>query len=125
MYHLTFLNFRKKEFLVQCCATFSEVPTRCVCPSSDAFSWRNIQTFKQVLIGQLRNAIIFSRIVVFRGSYFIKAIENFFPVFTEPRINTLGVGRIFVSGLHDCLEVSQPLSCLCQAMQTQKTFSVA
>ena len=30
----------------------------------------------------------------------------------------------FVSGLHDCLEFSQPLSCLYQAMQTRKTFSV-
>ena len=29
MYHLTFLSFRKKEFLVVlCCATSSEVPTR-------------------------------------------------------------------------------------------------
>ena len=31
----------------------------------------------------------------------------------------------FVSGLHNCLEFSQPLSCLYQAMQTQKTFSIA
>ena len=30
-----------------------------------------------------------------------------------------------VSGLHNCLEFSQPLSCLYQAMQTRKTFSVA
>ena len=33
-------------------------------------------------------------VVVFRGSYFIKAIENFFPVFAKPDINTRGVGRI-------------------------------
>ena len=31
----------------------------------------------------------------------------------------------FVSGLHNCLEFSQPLSCLYQAMQTQQTFSIA
>ena len=31
----------------------------------------------------------------------------------------------FVSGLHKCLEFSQPLSCLYQAMQTRKTFSIA
>ena len=31
----------------------------------------------------------------------------------------------FVSGLHNHLEFSQPLSCLYQAMQTRKTFSIA
>ena len=31
----------------------------------------------------------------------------------------------FVSGLLNCLESSQPLSCLYQAMQTRKTFSIA
>ena len=30
-----------------------------------------------------------------------------------------------VSGLHNCLEFSQRLSCLHQAVQTQKTFSIA
>ena len=30
-----------------------------------------------------------------------------------------------VEGLHNCLEFSQPLECLYQAMQTRKTFSVA
>ena len=30
-----------------------------------------------------------------------------------------------VSGLHNCLEFSQPLSCLYQAMQTRKTFSTS
>ena len=30
-------------------------------------------------------------------SYFIKAIENFFPVFAYPDINTRGVGRILDS----------------------------
>ena len=29
----------------------------------------------------------------------------------------------FVSGLHNCLEFSQPLSRLYQAMQTRKTFN--
>ena len=29
----------------------------------------------------------------------------------------------FVSGLHNCLEFSQPLQCLYQEMQTRKTFS--
>ena len=32
-----------------------------------------------------------------RESYFIKAIENFFPVFAQPDINTRGVGRILDS----------------------------
>ena len=31
----------------------------------------------------------------------------------------------FVSGLHNCFEFSQSLSCLYQAMQTRETFSVA
>ena len=31
----------------------------------------------------------------------------------------------FVSGLHKCLKFSQALSCLYQAMQTRKTFSIA
>ena len=31
----------------------------------------------------------------------------------------------FVSGFHNCLEFSQSLSCLYQAMQTWKTFSIA
>ena len=30
-----------------------------------------------------------------------------------------------VEGLHNCLEFSPPLSCLYQAMQTLKTFSIA
>ena len=30
----------------------------------------------------------------------------------------------FVSGLHNCQEFSQPLSCLYQAMQTRKTLSI-
>ena len=29
-----------------------------------------------------------------------------------------------VEGLHNCLEFSQPLSCLYQAMQTRKKFSI-
>ena len=49
-----------------------------------------------------------------RESYFIKAIGNFFPVFAYPDITFDGVERIldsyatldFVSGLHNCLEVS-------------------
>ena len=31
----------------------------------------------------------------------------------------------FLSGLHNCLKFSQPLSCLYQAMQRWKTFSIA
>ena len=55
-------------------------------------------------------------------------------VICDVRDNKL-VGRIldiinsqtldFVSGFHNCLEFSQPLSCLYQAMQTRKTFSIA
>ena len=46
-----------------------------------------------------------------RESYFTKAIENFFPVFTYPDINTGGVGRI--------------LDSYANPMQTRKTFSIA
>ena len=68
-----------------------------------------------------------------REIYFIKPIENFFPVFAYPDINTQGVGiirdsyatRDEVEGLHNCREFFQPLSCLYQAMQTRKTFSIA
>ena len=55
---------------------------------------------------------VFSREISFK-----KAIQNFFPVFEYPDINTRSGGRIldshatldFVSGLHHCLEFSQPL----------------
>ena len=30
-----------------------------------------------------------------------------------------------VDSLHNCLKFSQPLSCLYEAMQTRKTFSIA
>ena len=56
-----------------------------------------------------------------RESYFIKAIENFFPVFAYPDINTRGVGRILDS--HE--NPRQPLSCLYQAKKRRKTFSIA
>ena len=79
------------------------------------------------------------RVLLFSGqSYFIKAIETFFPVFAYPDMQdydrTLeGLGEFstvmqtldFVSGLPNCLEFSQSLSCLYQAMQTQKTFFIA
>ena len=54
-------------------------------------------------------------------SHFIKAMQNIFPVFAYPDINTRGAGRIRDSyanprrsrGLmHNCIEFSQPLSCL-------------
>ena len=35
-----------------------------------------------------------SFVLFFRESYFLKAIENVFPVFAYPDINTQGVGRI-------------------------------
>ena len=47
-------------------------------------------------------------------SYFIKAIENVFSCVC------IAWYKHFVSGLHNCLEFSQPLSCLYQAMQTQE-----
>ena len=61
---------------------------------------------------------MFSRVVVFRGSYFIKAIENVFPVFAEPDINTQGVGRILNSYANPRLRLgfgsnSPNLSCVC------------
>ena len=46
-----------------------------------------------LLMGALNKKVfLFSR-----ESYFIKAIENFFPVFAYPDINTRGVGRILDS----------------------------
>ena len=58
-------------------------------------------------------------------------MESLFPVFAQPDINTRGVGRILnsytnprriVSGLNNCLEFSQPLSCLYGTMQREKVF---
>ena len=59
--------------------------------------------------------------------------ENLFPVFAMPDIALKGLGELLmvmqyrdeVKGLHNCLEFPQPLSCLYQAMQTRKTFSIA
>ena len=59
--------------------------------------------------------------------------ENLFPVFAMPDITLEGLGELLtvmqyrdeVKGLHNCLEFTQPLSCLYQAMQTRKTFSIA
>ena len=63
----------------------------------------------------------------FQRKLFSKTTENLFPVFAQPDTNTRRAGRIldFVSLLHNCLEFSQPFSCLYQAMQTRKTFSIA
>ena len=55
------------------------------------------KTSRLVRISLLINALN-KRILLFsRESYFIKAIENFFPVFAYPDINTRGVGRILDS----------------------------
>ena len=51
------------------------------------------KTLRLVRISLLINALN-KRVLLFSGeSYFIKAIENFFPVFAYPDINTRGVGR--------------------------------
>ena len=47
-----------------------------------------------------------------RESYFIKAIENVFALFGLGEFSTVMQKLDFVSGLHNCLEFSQPLSCL-------------
>ena len=60
-----------------------------------------------------------------RESYFIKAIENVFALFGLGEFSAVMQTLDFVSGLHNCLEFSQPLSCLYHAMQTRKTFSIA
>ena len=78
---------------------------------------------RYVLLSKMNFFFIFSHVVVFRGSYFIIERENIFPVFVT--VSTVMQTFDFVSGLHNCLEFSQPLSCLYQAMQTLKTFSVA
>ena len=59
-----------------------------------------------------------------RESYFINAIENSTLAGGVGRIlNRYANPRLVVSaGLHNCLEFSQPLSRLYQAMQTRKTF---
>ena len=55
------------------------------------------KTLRLVRISLLINALN-KRVLLFSGkSYFIKAIENFFPVFAYPDINTRGVGRILDS----------------------------
>ena len=72
----------------------------------------------------------------FSGKLIYKSNNWKIPVFAWPDVNNRGVGRPldslfvmkthdFVSGLHNCREFSQPLSCLYQAMQTRKTFSIA
>ena len=61
----------------------------------------------------------------------IKAIENFFPVFCILTLKGLGKFSTvmqtldFILGLYNCLEFSQPLSCLNKDMQTPKTFPIA
>lgn len=61
----------KKEFLaVLCCATSSEVPTRCVCSSSDAFSWRNIQTAKRNHLSSRERKLCFMlEVILCTGCY--------------------------------------------------------
>ena len=90
------------------------------------------KTLRLVRISLLISAI--QRVLrFFSGSYFKKAIENFF-LCLHSLIQTLeALGEFstviqtidFVSGLHNCLKFSQPLSCLYQAMQTRKPFSIA
>ena len=67
----------------------------------------------------------------FSGKLFHKSRQKtFFPVFAYPDISIEGLGEFlavmqtldFVSGLHNCLEFSQPLSCLYQARQHGKHF---
>ena len=55
------------------------------------------KTSRLVRISLLINALN-KRVCFFsRESYFIKSVENFFPVFAYPDINTRGVGRILGS----------------------------
>ena len=62
----------------------------------------------------------------------MKAIENVFPVIAIALYKQSRFWRIldskqtldFVSGLYDCVEFSQPISCLYQVMQTRKAFSI-
>ena len=69
----------------------------------------------------------------FLGKVILKPTENFFPVFAYPYVNTGGVGRMLHSyanprlrlGFAQLSPILQPLSCLYQAMQTKKTFSIA
>ena len=71
-----------------------------------AFVYTN---FRLVRISLLISAITKSFAFFSRESYFIKAIENVFPVFAYPNINTRGVGefstvmqtRDEVEGLHN------------------------
>ena len=83
------------------------------------------KTLRLVRISLLINALN-KGVLLFSGeSYFIKAIENVFPKFAYPDINTRGGLGEFETVMQNCLEFSQPLSCLYQAMQTRKTFSIA
>ena len=51
------------------------------------------RTSPLVRISLLINALNKKVLLFSEESYFIKAIENFFPVFAYPDINTRGVGR--------------------------------
>ena len=54
-----------------------------------------------------------------RESYFIFTLEGL------EELSTVMYTLDFVSGLHNCLKFSHHCSCLYQAMQTWKTFSIA
>ena len=54
-----------------------------------------------------------------RESYFIFTLEGL------EELSTVMYTLDFVSGLHNCLKFSHHCSCLYQAMQTRKTFSIA
>ena len=58
---------------------------------------------------------------VLRKSFSIKTSINKIPFICQINFEKY----IIVLGLHNCLKFSQPLSCLYQAMQTWKTFSIA
>ena len=71
----------------------SEIPTL-LYTNRTSFAYK---TSRLVRISLLINALN-KRVLLFsEESYFIKAIENFFPVFAYPDINTRGVGRILDS----------------------------
>ena len=86
------------------------------------------KTSRLVTISLLISALN-NRVLLFSWeSYFIKALQNVFPVFALAGLGeflTIKQTLDCVLSLHNCLEFSQPLLCLYQAMQTQKTFSIA
>ena len=94
-------------------------------------NWLRVQVFVYTTLRLVRISLLISAITksfaFFSGKLFYKSNRKLFSCFCKAwyKHSTVMQTLDFVSGLHNCLEFSQPLECLYQAMQTRKTFSIA